>query len=304
MIVLITGATGFVGSKLAAFWITKGITVHYLTTSREKIKNDPFFKGFYWNPAANEIDEAAFKGVSCIVNLAGKPISSSWNTSGKRQILESRLSSAATLYAFLSQHKHEVTQIISASAVGIYPSDFHKVYTEEEPDTNAFFLGEVCKAWEAANKKYEILGIRSTILRFGLICDPDAGALKPFRLFVQNYLGACLGSGKQWYSWIHWKDVIEMIGFCFDQQLTGTYNCVAPRPLIQKEFLKQLAEKLDKPLFLPAVPVVVLRLLMGEKQQLITDSQCVASKKIESKGFVFQFPTFKEALDDLFDNAD
>ncbi len=302
MIVLITGATGFVGSKLTAFWISKGITVHYLTTNKEKIKKDPFYKGFYWNPSANEIDTAAFKGVSCIVNLAGTPISSSWNTSGKQKIMDSRLSSAATLHAFLSQHKHNITQVISASAVGIYPSDFHKVYREEESDINSSFLGEVCKAWETANKKYENLGIKSTILRFGLICDPDAGALKPFRLFVQNYLGACLGSGKQWYSWVHWKDVTAMIDFCFNGQLPGTYNCVAPKPLIQKEFLKQLAEKLGKPILLPAIPRFVLRLLMGEKQQLITDSQRVASKKIENKGFVFQFPTFNEALDDLFAN--
>lgn len=302
MTILITGATGFVGTKLKNFWLEKGHKIHYVTTEEDTLEQSEHVKGFYWNPSKKEIDPNAFIGVTVIVNLAGANISGSWSKKGKEVIYKSRMDVSDTLYSFLSQNKHTVQQVISAAAIGIYPSDFSKIYHENDPEHSTTFLGKVCVDWEKANQRFEKLQIIPTLLRFGLICDKDQGALKPMKQMVNLGLGSGLGTGKQWYSWIHWLDIVRIIDFCAAQKMADTFNCVAPNPLIQKEFTKKLAKKLHRPFFLPRVPTAVLRLALGEKHILITDSQKVACDKLINKGFIFSYPTFDEALRDIFAN--
>lgn len=300
MKILITGATGFVGSALTKKLLEKGHQIHYLTTSEKKIENHSNYKGFLWNVAKQEIDNNCFEGVDIIVNLAGKSINSRWNAKNKKEIMESRVQASHLLFRSLSVIDHTVVQVISASAIGFYPSDYEVCYTEKQQQANPEFLGQVCKLWEAHNLKFSELGIQSTIFRFGLILSADGGALPQFTKLIRLNLGSCLGSGKQWYSWIHYEDVIGMLIYGIEQQLSGIYNCVAPHPLRQKEFLNIIAKQLHKVNWLPRVPELFLKIVLGEKHQLVTDSQQVSSEKIVNKGFEFKFPVLKKALADIY----
>jgi len=300
MRVLITGGTGFVGTALTTALLQQGLEVYYLTTSTKKIANQANHKGFLWNVAQQTIDTACFEGVEVVVNLAGKTINAKWNEKNKKEILESRIQASHLLYKTLSTIQHNVKHVISASAVGIYASDFNALYTEKEPFVNPEFLGQVCRMWEAHNNKFKELGIRTTILRFGLILSKNEGALPKFTQLIKLNLGSNLGSGKQWYSWIHYQDVVNMIQYTMTAELGGVYNCVAPQPLRQNDFLNGIAKHLHRVNWLPRVPSFLLKIALGEKYQLVTDSQKVSSKKIETTGFEFQYPSLKQALAALY----
>ena len=301
MNVLITGATGFVGTKLQNYWLEKGYTIHCVTTDKEKMQNaTDRVKNFWWNPKQKKMDVKALEGVEVIVNLAGASIAQNWNAKGKQAIYQSRIDVSDTLFWYLSTSKHQVTHILHAAAIGIYPSDFTKVYTEAEPTTSNTFLGHVCVDWEEANQRFENLGVKSSFLRFGLICDAHQGALVPMKKICNFFLASGIGTGRQWYSWIHALDAVRMIHYIHQNKLGGVYNCVAPQPLPQKEFMRKLAKKLHKPFIFPNVPTEIIRLVLGEKHLLVTESQRVSSQKIQDKGFDFQFPTFDIALNHLF----
>ncbi len=300
MKVLIAGATGFIGSKLTKHFLDKGYTVNYLTTRKEKIKNEENLKGFFWDPYNREVDNEAFEGVEVIINLAGKSINSSWNKEGRKDIFRSRMKPSDTLYNYLKENPHQVKQVISASAVGIYRSDKNRYYKEDTQALSNSFLGRVCATWEMYNTQFETIGIPSTVLRLGLVCNKDEGVLKPFVTMCKYFFAGNLGSGNQWYSWIHIDDVVRMIDYCIDNQLVGTYNAVAPEPLKQRTFIRKIAKKLKRPITRPPIPSLLLILTMGGKYRLITDSQKVSADKILSKGFSFNYPTFDSALDNLY----
>ena len=145
MTVLITGATGLIGSEIVSQCHKQNITVHYLTTSKEKLSDEPNYKGYYWNPQNGIIDNACFKNVDAIINLAGASISKRWTSSYKKVILDSRLQSLQLLKDSLSKLNHEVKHIISASAIGIYPASLTNYYEENYPKTSKSFLGEVAQ---------------------------------------------------------------------------------------------------------------------------------------------------------------
>lgn len=300
MRVLITGATGFVGSALTYHFLKNDIEVFYLTTSRNKIFNKPNCHGFYWNPKTNEIDPKCIEGVDYIFNLSGKSISCRWNSKNKKEILQSRINSSEVLFHLLSKSQHNVKKVISASAIGIYQNNFELIQTEESTNFNSNFLGEVCQLWEAENIKFNELGIETLIVRFGLVLSDKEGALPEFSNTIKKYIGSPLGSGKQWYSWIHIHDLLAILVFGMKENITGIVNAVAPNPEKQKDFILILANILKKPLFLPRIPTYVLKLILGEMHYLITDSQRIESDKLSKLGFVFKFPMLREAFKDLY----
>jgi NAD dependent epimerase/dehydratase family enzyme len=141
MKILITGATGLIGSALVPLLLRHGISVNYLTTSKEKIKNSEHYSGFYWNPQQCQIDEGALIGVDAIIHLAGATIAKRWTAAYKQEIIESRIFSANLLFNVLKKNPHQVTQIVSASAIGIYPDSLTNVYSENDPQKDPGFLG-------------------------------------------------------------------------------------------------------------------------------------------------------------------
>jgi uncharacterized protein (TIGR01777 family) len=296
---LITGATGLVGKALVKQCLAQGDTVHYLTTRKSKIATQKNYKGFYWNPQDNAIDLACFEGVEVIFNLAGSSIAQRWSKVAKTSILSSRTEALALLHSSIETHKFPITQIISASAIGIYPDSKTRYYDEKFQGTDASFLRSVVKSWEGSLKPFQTLGVKTTALRIGIVLDMHEGALPKIMAPIKHYLGAALGVGDQWQSWIHINDLVRLFMFVLESKLEGVYNAVAPNPVQQIELTKLIAKQLQRPLVLPNVPEFALRLMLGEMRAIALESQRVCASKIQNAGFKFDFLELEPALEDL-----
>ncbi|WP_297792332.1 TIGR01777 family oxidoreductase, partial [uncultured Eudoraea sp.] len=232
MKILITGATGLIGTAISDLCREKGWSVNYLTTDKAKIKNASDYRGFYWEPNANKIDTNCFDGVNAIINLAGSSIGKRWTKTYKKQIISSRINSLRTLHSALEKlNLKEKISIISASAIGIYPDSLSNFYTENETKIDQSFLGEVTEIWEKEIDKFQELNCTITKIRIGLVLSSKGGALPNMAKSVRMYLGSSFGSGKQWQSWIHVHDLARMFLFAIENNLSGVYNGVAPNPV-------------------------------------------------------------------------
>ncbi|WP_299683061.1 TIGR01777 family oxidoreductase [uncultured Dokdonia sp.] len=302
MKVLITGATGLVGTEVTRLCRAQGIAVNYLTTSRKKINSEPDYKGFYWNPSNDELDIASLEGVDAIIHLAGASIAQKWTPKNKQLIKDSRIKSAQLLYDALARFRESgnstsIKHIISASAIGCYPSSSTKLYNEKYPDYASGFLGEVVQEWEEAIIQFQKLDIATSLIRTGIILDKEQGALpqivKPVRFFV----GSPLGNGQQWQSWIHVEDMARMYLHVLEEELTGIYNGVAPNPVTNEKLTKVVAQTIKRPLFFPKVPKKALKFLLGEMATIALESQLVSAEKIQETGFVFTYTTVEQAIE-------
>lgn len=299
MRVLITGATGLIGSKITELCHKNGIKVNYLSTSKNKIQEKENYRGFYWNPSSGDIDADCLQGVGAIINLAGANIFQPWTKKAKAEILNSRVNSLNTLYKTLNENEHEVGHLISASAIGIYPSSLQKMHFEDERAVDDSFLGEVTQKWEAAAERFNGLEIRVSKVRIGLVLSNKGGALAQMKKPIKFNMGAALGSGKQWQSWIHIEDLARIFLYILQNGLSGVYNAVAPNPVTNSTLTQQLAKTMDKNIWLPNVPAFALKLLMGEMSSIILSSQLVSCKKIRETGFSFHYINLERALRDL-----
>lgn len=299
MKVLITGATGMIGSELVKLCHANNIDVHYLTTSKSKLNNTSNYKGFYWNPLKNEIDTSCFNGVEIIINLVGASVSKRWTKAYKTEIIESRTKTANLLKTTIEQNKFPIKQIISASGIAMYPTSLVNYYDEESTEISYSFLGEVVKKWEADIDSFSELNIKTCKFRIGLVLSNKGGALPKIVHPIKFGFGAAFGSGNQWQSWIHISDLVALFLFAIKNELTGVYNAVAPNPVTNTEFVKTAARVLKRPLILPNIPKVIMKMSLGEMHKLLFDSQRVSSKKIENLDFVFTFHHLKPALQDL-----
>ncbi|MGO4912999.1 TIGR01777 family oxidoreductase [Leeuwenhoekiella sp. W20_SRS_FM14] len=299
MSILITGATGLVGQALTKKLQSQGESIHYLTTSANKIEDHKNYKGFLWNPNKFEIDTKCFEGVTCILHLAGASIAERWTDEYKTKIIESRINTAQLLFDTLNETENNVEHFVSASAIGAYPSSKTINYSESFETYNPSFLGEVVEVWEAAADKFKELEIKVSKIRIGVVLAKDGGALEKLLQPIKIYVGAPLGDGKQWQSWIHIEDLAAVFTFVVLNQLEGVYNAVAPFPVTNEAMTKEAASILKKPLFLPNVPAFMLKIILGEMAAIVLESQKVSSKKIEQQGFDFRFKKLDVALQDL-----
>lgn len=299
MRVLVTGATGLVGQAIVSLFHENGIDVNYLTTSRSKIETQSNYQGFYWNPSTSEIAPDCFDGVSTVINLAGASVAKRWTSSYKKAILNSRIDSLRTLKSALSKREHQVEHLISASAVGLYKDSLTKFHEEEDFEKGENFLADVVQQWEAAADELGVLGLEVTKIRIGVVLAEGGGALEKIKDPIQKYIGAPLGSGKQWQSWIHISDLARLFHFVMENRQEGVFNAVSPNPVNNKELTECIAAQLEKPLVLPNVPEFVLKLMLGEMATIVLGSQLVSSKKILSTGFQFRYAQLKPAIADL-----
>ena len=299
--VLITGGTGLIGTRLAEMLIDSGYEVALL--SREPAKSS-HYRSFRWDPRAGTIDEAAVPYADYIVSLAGASVSDGkWTDERKRDIMTSRLGGLALLSRELAKPGHHVQAVISASAVGIYGDAGEQVVTEETPPalpTNDF-LADVSHQWELAAAPIAALGIRTVIPRIGVVLSTEGGALPQIARPVKLGAGAALGSGRQYMSWIHLDDICRLfIAMLEDPAWEGTYNAVAPYPATNQAFTEVLAEVLHRPLILPKVPAFGLKLAMGEMSEIVLASQNVSAAKVLARGFRFEYPQLRGALEALY----
>lgn len=299
MTILITGATGLIGSEIVKQCHSQNISVHYLTTSKDKIENTPNYKGFYWNPEKGIIEDACFNSVETIINLAGATISERWTDSYKKVILQSRMQSLEILKESLNKIEHQVNHLISASAIGIYPDSLTKYYEEDCREISPTFLGVVSEQWEEKADEFSKLNIKVSKIRIGLVMSEKGGALPQMMKPIKLGMGAPFGKGTQWQSWIHIKDLAKIFLFVNEHQLEGTYNGAAPNPVTNTDLTKAVAKTLNKPLFLPHIPELLMKLVLGDMHILLFESQRVCSKKIQENGFNFEYCNVQPALDDL-----
>ncbi len=298
MKLLITGATGLIGTEIMNMCTQKGYDVHYLTTSKEKIKDSEGVKGFYWNPKTQEIDTDCIGGITAIINLAGASVSKKWTLKHKEAILNSRIDTVKLLYKLLSENKNVVTHFTTSSALGIYPSSLEKKYDEMDKEINITFLGEVVNLWEKEADNIRKIGITVSKLRTGIVLSKKGGALEQMVKPIGYGLGAPLGSGQQYQSWIHIHDMANMYLHIIEHNIDGVFNAIASEPITNTKLTKAIAKQLNKALWLPNVPIFMIKLLLGEMSTIALESHYLLNDKIKNTGFVFRFDTIGDALED------
>ena len=299
MRILITGATGMIGSEIVRQFHKKEVRINYLTTAKDKIQKQENYSGFYWNPAKGEIDFQCIEGVGAIIHLAGSSIFKPWTIKNKKEIIRSRVEGADLLYKTLEENEHEVGQFVSASGISIYPSSYRKLYFEDEKQVADTFLGKLTREWEAAADRFTSLGLRVAKIRTGIVLAEDGGALAQMQRPVKLGVGSPLGNGKQWQSWIHLEDLARIYIYTVENGLVGVYNATAPDPVTNRELMQEIAKIEGKKMWLPNVPAFGMKLVMGEMANVALESQLVASRKIQKAGFSFNFVNLGNSLRDL-----
>jgi uncharacterized protein (TIGR01777 family) len=281
--------------------LANGHTIHYLTTSKAKIENQPNNQGFYWNPQEGKIDENCIFEVDAIIHLAGANIAKRWTNIYKQEIIESRTLSSELLFNLVKKHpNHQIKQIISASGTAIYPDGIDKVYDEATKQTEDSFLSNVVKKWEEGVNVFQVLGIKVCKLRTGIVLSNKGGALPEMVKPIKLGFGSAMGSGQQIQSWIHINDLVALYNFALEKQLEGVYNAVTSNPISNEVLTKTIAKTLKKTLWLPNTPEFVMKLILGEMSYLLFSSKNLSANKILDLGFQFQFAEIKEAINDLY----
>jgi uncharacterized protein (TIGR01777 family) len=292
---LITGGSGMVGMALSNLLLDKGFRVRHLST-RGKRRNLPNgIEIFPWNPEAGTMDARALEGVNFIFHLAGASISGRWTKSYKKEIRNSRVKSAELLHSAIEKMDRKPEKIISASAVGIYPSSLEKVYVENDEGGNDF-LGTVCKEWEAGVERFTDVGMQEARVRIGIVLSRKGGFLPVVARPVKLFAGTPLGSGKQWIPWIHLNDLARVFLHVAEQGIQGPVNAGGVEPATQWQFTKALGKVLGRPVWPIPVPAFVLRIVLGESAQLALMSTQVSVQKLLDSGFVFEHTDLELAL--------
>ena len=299
MKILITGATGLIGRSLSQLLTNDGHVVAAVSRSASKPAGLAVAEIHQWDPQSSPLPNAALTGVDAIVNLAGEPLDARrWSDQQKALIRDSRVVTTRNLVAGLRSVDHKPAVLVSGSAVGFY-GDRGDEELEETSPAGRGFMSEVCKEWEREAEQAAELGIRVVQVRTGVVLSADGGALqkmiRPFKLG----LGGPLGSGKQWFPWVHIKDIAGIFRHAIlTAALTGPVNGVAPQPVTNGEFTRELGRAVHRPAFLP-VPEIALKVLMGEMAEVLFGSQRVVPKAALRAGCEFHHPLLSNALADL-----
>jgi len=293
--ILITGGTGLVGSYLTNELKKKNCQVNILTTSALKSEQP---QHYFWNWKDGYIDHQAFEGVDYIIHLAGAGVADKpWTAKRKQEIERSRVVGTAVLRKHAKDHG--VKGILAASAMGYYGMDTGNQELEESSQKGTGFLAEVVDKWESELHGFEEIVEQVTLFRIGVVLSTEGGALKKMMAPFKWGIGSPIGSGKQYMSWVHIEDLAQMFLYAMENNVSGTFNAVAPRPETNASFSKKLAKAMKKPYFMPNVPSFVLRILYGEMAQVILGGNKVKADKIIQAGYEFSYPTLDEALKDL-----
>lgn len=296
--ILITGGTGTIGKVICSALDKQGHSIRILT--RNTLETESNYTYYIWNPEKDQIDENALENLDIIIHLAGAGIvEKKWKRERKNEIVSSRDRSARLIYDKLKSLDSKPEAFISASAIGYYGYDTGSILVKETSRFGDDFLANVVKKWEAAADVFETLGVRVVKFRMGVVLTNEGGALPMMAAPAKFGLGAGLGKGDQFISWIHIKDLTSLFQFAIENPVTGVYNAVSPQPVANKEFMKALSNTLNKPFFLPNVPSFLLKLKMGEMASMILGGNRVSAEKIQDEGFTFEYPELKSALENL-----
>lgn len=294
---LITGGTGMVGTQLVE--AIKQSDAHItILTRQDKSTSHPKITYVNWSKTNWE---SQIPDIDIVINLAGASLMKRWTKEHKQAIMLSRLQSTQALFDLFKNRKQKPSVFFNASAVGYYKPDYDRTYTELYKSLPFDFLSEVVYQWERRARQFESLGTRVVIGRFGMILAEDGGALPLMKLPYEFYLGGKLGSGRQWYSWIHLDDLTRAILYTINNgNAHGVFNFTAPIVEHQNLFGYTLARVTHRPHF-TWVPALALRLALGQMSTVVLDTQKVIPNKLQAIDFKFKYPDLKIALEDLIE---
>jgi uncharacterized protein (TIGR01777 family) len=294
MKVAISGAIGLIGTALRESLAADGIQIVALSRSPAI----PPLETITWDVENGRFDASRLEDVDAVVHLAGEPIAQRWNDARKKAIRESRVKSTRLLIEGLKSLKRRPKVLISGSAIGFYGDRGDETLVESSP-AGTGFLPETCQAWEHAAMEAMGLGIRTAVLRTGIVLSTKGGALKKMLLPFRLGAGGPVGGGRQWMSWIHIDDLVGAIRHILQKdEIMAAVNGVAPEPATNAEFSKALGRALSRPAFLPA-PAFALRIAFGEMSSIVLEGQKVLPKKLLDTGYRFRFPQLSGALEDI-----
>ena len=296
MKILITGGTGFVGTQLTSRFIQDGHEVTILSRSAKRSGEAPrgisYLQG---DPTQKGPWQEAIKNHDAVINLAGASIFAKWTEEHKKAIRESRVSTTRNIVEGIPFHPQKQFTLLSTSAVGYYGFCGDEELTEESPPGNDF-LARIALEWEGEALKATERGARVVITRFGIVMGEKGGALSQMIPLFKKYIGGPIGSGKQWFSWVHIKDLSEAFAFLVKhQEISGPVNVCAPNPVRNKDLAKALGKVLHRPSFMPA-PGFMVKLVLGEFGSVILEGQRVIPRRLLDNGFTFQYPDIDKAL--------
>ena len=303
MKIAITGATGLVGTRLVEKLSQEGHQILVFTRNPNKAQK-AFPASAYSNleivqytPQESGEWQKSVSGCDAVVNLAGEPIAERWSTQQKKAIMESRQIGTRKLVEAIAMAENKPEVLVSGSAIGYYGTSETTVFKEDSSPGNDF-LAQVCQNWEAEAQKVTESGVRLVILRIGIVLA-NGGALGkmlgPFKMFA----GGPIGSGKQWFSWIHRDDLVNLIYRGIqDSNMSGVYNATAPHPVRMNTLCKTLGNVMNRPSWLP-VPDFVLELLLGDGAVVVLEGQQVLPENTKGTGFNYQYPELYLALKEI-----
>jgi uncharacterized protein (TIGR01777 family) len=288
---LVTGGTGFIGSALCQTIIDDDHRVIVKTRQPNFVHNSVTTITHYDQLSKNE-------EIDVVINLAGEPIANKrWSENQKKKILQSRLDATSDLLDFLKEQSTKPKVLINGSAIGYYGIHSSDEPLNEDALSDDSFSSYVCQKWEAAALNAENMGIRTCLLRIGLVIGKNGGALRKMLPAFKLGLGGKLGHGNQWMSWIHIEDLIRILMFCIEQKnLNGPINCTAPVPVTNKKFTLALEVAVRRPAIIP-MPAALIKIGLGQMgDELLLSGRKVMPTKLVENGFEFSFTNIEEAL--------
>ncbi len=296
--VLITGGTGLVGRQLCKRLQEKGYDVAILSRTGKQEAAIPIYT---WDPDKKEIEKKAIETADCIIHLAGTNIEDKrWTDKRKHLIIDSRIKTGQLIFSKIKEQNKYLQTFISASAIGYYGTiTSDKIFTETDPAANDF-LGDTCRKWEQTADRFKELGIRTVKIRSGIVLTRQGGALSKMITPVKMGIGSAIGTGNQYFPWIHIDDLCNIyIKAIEDTQMDGAYNAVAPDHKTNKEFTRTLAHVLKKPFWFPNLPAIIMKLMFGKMSGMLLRGSKISADKIKATGYNFLFPDLEIALTDL-----
>ncbi|MEM8883513.1 MAG: TIGR01777 family oxidoreductase [Planctomycetota bacterium] len=299
MRILITGGTGFVGKHMVGRLLDRGDQVVISSRSEAKVKKvyGGRVEALEWDPMSGP---APIENIDAVINLMGENVGKGrWTRAKKQRIRDSRIIGTRNLVAGMAAAKSKPKVLVSASAIGFYGPTGHNIAHEGSTGADGDFLADVCREWESEAIVARGAGIRTPIVRIGVILGREDGAYPQLRRIFKLFLGGTIGLGKAWFSWVHVDDVVGVFLHCLDdEEALDVYNATAPNPVSNYEFTHEMARSLKRPVSAP-VPPQALRVVQGEFANYVTMSQRIKPLRTIGIGYEFKFPDVRKALEAL-----
>lgn len=298
--ILIAGGTGFVGKHLISYLTERGYSINVLTREPKK-DNLQDIKYYKWDIQSELIEEGAFEGVGIIINLTGANIGEKrWTSKRKKEILESRTKSIDLIFKYVKTNGFKINTFISSSAVGYYGAITSSEIFNESSKNGKDFLAFVCEEWEKSALQFESLGVKTVILRKGVIIGRDGGMYQKLAPLAKFRINTSLGTGMQYLPWMDIRDLLRLYNFILElNDFKGVFNAVASEHITMNEFSKSLLHSFGKNSILPNAPSFVIKLLFGEMSVMLLEGSRVSNEKLKRAGFHFEFDLIQKSLSDL-----